>query len=503
MALDILPPRQGGTGAATLEGAPLTVGDITDTLAAHITAAKTVISTADPRFLGGSKPDCTAQGVGTDLAPILQAAFDYGVTTYGNGFTVEVPVGPYRWATPVTLNGQGARNVTLRVLGQITPDATAMRCCSLVNMHKLKLAASIDEGGRFAGWGETLPWYCDYSATEDVVSAGGQEMFCIDGVNGYEVDLDAYGYAGRLLRVTDSQTSGRPPTTAIKGRIKTTRNLDFSKSRTAQSIWADPGTNTGQGNLGCLDFLCNDFDAFPPVFRDWNDVKINVVDAAYLYSGMAFRGCHVVQLPDLYVGDLDGRAPNVYHASFTSSASRGCANVQIGVARFLNSGNGILVSDCAGEMNLGEVYHYSTDAYPHGTTIEINNTPDVRGRAFVNHDGGTVVYVHGAGCSNINLDVLAQVQHTGNPVFISSDVPGPVRLSGKIAGVAAGYSCVLSQSTGYVALRDLDLKKGSGVHLNLPASNNTVWESGSYDGGSIAYAGSTPVYVDTNKVRAV
>jgi hypothetical protein len=459
------------------------------------------INTANPVF--GSVADCTGQGIGTDLAPKLKAAFDYGVATFGNGFTIEVPHGRYRWATPIVLDGQGARNVTIRILGVITTDNVAMRACTFKNMHKLRVEAAFDEGGRFIDWNATLPWYCDYSTTEDVVAAGGQEAFCFDGTNDYEIDINAYGYAGRVVRVTDSHVAGSAPTSAIKGRLKTTRNLDFSKSRTAQAIWADPGTNSGQGNFGNLDLLCNDFDAYPPVFRDWNDIKIGEIDSAYYTAGPIFRGCQVVTLASVYVGEMDKRNAAAWHVTFTSSASRSSGLIQLGIVKLLSSGNGLLLDSCTGQVDVGSIFYYSNDAFPHGTVLEINNTPNVRGKVFADHDGGGVVYIHGAASANIELDVQTTVQHSTNVVFIASDATGPIHLSGLISGASAGNAAIASLSSAYIALSNMKLKKGAGDHLILGPGNNVIWESGSYDGGAPSYQNAAVAYLDTNKVRAV
>lgn len=458
------------------------------------------VSTADPRFAGGSKPDCTAQGVGTDLAPCVLAAWNYAVATYGHGFVVEVPPGAYRWATPIVLNGLGMRNGELRIIGQITPDAVAMRCCTLSNLSKFRLSARVDRGGRFKGAADPNAFYCDYGAVADVVSAGGQEMFCIDGVFDYTVDLSAYGYAGRLIRITDSHTPTYPATGAIKGRIATARDLDFSRARVPQSLWADPGTNVGQGNFGNLDLLNNDFDVWPPVFVDWNDIKILEIDAAYAKSGPEFRGCVVVTLPSVYVGDLDSRDSAAYHLAFRRSATRGCAAVQCETVKLLNSSNGVLVDGPDAQISLGNIYHYSSDQFPHGTVLRVINAPDISATLHVDHDGGAALYASGPNTKRLNISFNVSAKHNTNLILIDGDVAGPINFSGRISGVGGGYSGIASGSLAYMALDNMILIRGDGSHMILPSGNKVVWSSGAHD-GPIAYGNANvAAYVNPSQV---
>jgi hypothetical protein len=343
-----------GSPAFTQDG----VGAVTRSWSSKL---KEIVSVTD----FGAVANCTGQGVGTDVIPAIKKAVDHLIANIGDGGKIILPPGRYRASTSEVLNLNGLKFVELDFQGVITPDSTAMTVLTIENAQSLTLKASIHEGGIFNGWLAAQPFGpCDYSTTRNAAAAGGQEMFLLRGLLDYTVELEAFSYAGRVLRTDERSNAAHPITMAIKGKISTRRNVsDLSKPRVAQSLWAEGGTaNPNIGNWGSLDRIVCDFDQYGPVWNRLNDIEIGIIDAAFANAGPTFQGCIVVTGNIWYVGDTDGGAGS-RHVQFVPKDGIKCSSVRIAALKFLNKGPGLYMEQVTNSSiaasslgtNLGDV----------------------------------------------------------------------------------------------------------------------------------------------------
>ncbi|TCP87288.1 hypothetical protein C8J31_105150 [Rhizobium sp. PP-CC-2G-626] len=369
-----------------------------------------------------------------------------------------------------------------------------MRLLTFRNGADLKLSAYAFEGGRFAGYGAAAPFFVDYATVADVVAGGGQEFICIQGVTGVDLDLKSFGYAGRLLRTAKGAT-GHPRTGGMRGTVTTTRNPDLSKARTAQSIWADYGTDTGVGYWGTLDRITDDFAAYGPVWIGLNDIMIKTMDCAYGVSGPIFRGCAVVKGDLWYIGDIDGN-PSGYHAVFEKSGSIPCVAVDVKSMTFLTAANGVLLDSVSDFRS--SISHYGA-GLTYGTILESRNSKDVDVVLKGGDAGSSLAYIHGAQTGDHDLCVTATTGTNSNSVFIAEDVPAEsvFHIWAHLNGLPAGQSGIIVGTTATVVIDNGDFKgdADSSCITITQNPNNVKFLSGKKRGPCALYGGFTPSYV--------
>ena len=449
----------------------------------------------------GCFPDCVGQGTGTDVMPAIEAAIKYAVANVGHGATITLEDGRYRGATPRVVNLAGLHFITLNLKGCITPDFVAMALLTIRNGFDLKLRADIMQGGVFYGYGVALPFGVDYSNTANVIAAGGQEAFRLEGIGGCDLDLRAFGYAGRLLRTTGNGNASFPRTGGMRGTIFTTRNSDLSKARTAQSLWADQIGNTdggevGIGYWGTLERITNDFDGYGPVWRGLNDIMIGHIDAAYGISGPVFQGCSVVKLGKAYVGDLDGWSSGRYHLAFISLGGAHCHDITIDEAHFLNGGDGLNLENVRGCNIL--VKHAGAGA-PGGTVCRVRDTIDGNIHAIARDSINCIVDMDGL-CDKIDLVVENTQPCNSNAVLLLNGISASaiIRVKARLH-VSSPWSGIGIVTNAYILI-DADLigpAGASGITIQTPATagNRTRLLSGTTQGGMATFGGFQPQFI--------
>lgn len=433
----------------------------------------------------GAIPDCTGQGIGTDVTPAILAAVNHAITTYGDGCRVDLPAGRYRASTPAILDLAGKRHVTLNFIGTITTDSTPMTFLTLRDGYDVKLVANFLEGGIFAGWLAPNPFVVDYTVVADAPTGGGQEAIKIQGVFGCEVDLRAYGYAGRLMRTTEKVSVDHPQTGAISGFVETGRNFDFSMARCAQSLYCDAGTSPGAGNWGALDRLAIDFDYYAPVWENLNDIEIATLDSAFAISGPIFRGCVVVKGNDWYVGDVDlADLTQGRHVIFTDSPARGSQSIDVTRMRFLNKGTGLYLNNV---FNIHTSIEYSAgSSLAFTSALEANNTVNADIRVVGEGYGARLVYITGASTNCVTLRVAEQNFVASDHVIgISGEVTGVVSLLNPILDYAASDKArIRVLGSGLVFIADPVFLGNSGYLFDITQAGNQVYVSGGVRAGT-------------------
>jgi hypothetical protein len=432
----------------------------------------------------GAVPDCTGQGVGTDVIPAIQAAVTEALSLYGNGATVCLLPGRYRAATAAILDFGGGRNVTLDLQGAITPDSTSMTVMKLRNATCFTLTANILEGGIFNGWSDPNPYGAatdDYYTTADVVSLGGQQMFQIEGIFDYEVNIRAHAYAGRVLRTTKPANVSHPPTGAIKGAIYTGRSNDTNEPRTCQALWADYDTTVGQGNWGGLREIVADFDYWGPVWTDLNDIEVDKIDAAYARSGVELRGCVVVEGDNWYIGTVDTNSSN-NHFAFIQSANRACQHARVTKIRGLNAGT-ILYADGLQHFSFPHVNAQGSAVYTDAVHLKNAQFGDVGVDAF---SGGRIVFVEGSSAGEIWISPVSYGTMTGDHIQIDSTVLGNVYIrDAHLAVAAAGKSLIkVDSASAKVFIIDAELSSNTGNIFDISSASNNVYVNGGRVSGS-------------------
>lgn len=446
----------------------------------------------------GAVPDCTAQGVGTDVAPAIASAIAYAVSL-GNGARVTLAPGSYRWASAQTFNLSGTRGLVVDLQGSIVTDATAMVCALFRNGYDLTINANFRTGGRFAGWAQAAPFYADYTARE-VVSSGGQEAVKLDGVFGVTLNLKGFAYAGRLLRTTHRSDASFPNTGAIKGNVQTKRSLVLSEPRCAQAIYADDGSTVGTGNWGHLDTLVSDFDYWGPWWVELNDIHITYWDAAYAI-GPTFAGTVVVLGDTWYIGAIDASGNGGHHIRFKASdGGRKWSGVNVGKMVFLDKQNGLLLADGSTDrenFNCPVISVIASTSNAYNSGIVVNNCPKVRANIYATGQGSNLGYIAGALSDDIELGLYGE-NITSNAFFINAEIPATakIRLHGKIKGVPGGFSCLLINTQAMVRV-EMDLESEAGSLMTIGNATNKVY----WIGGSIKGAAGT--YGNTNRPLVV
>jgi hypothetical protein len=312
--------------------------------------------------------------------------------------------------------------VTLDFAGSITTDPSAMTVFTFVNGFDVRVNATMLEGGIFDGWEADRPYRANYLDSADVARDGGQEAICIQGVFGCELNLRAYGYAGRLLRTTERSDQSHPPTGAFSGRLETGRHSNLQKARVAQVLWADSGTEVGTGNWGSLERVVCDFDYFPPVWTNLNDIEIATFDCAFAVAGPEFRGCVVVEGNYWYIGDLDGGNPS-NHITFKPSSERQCEALRVSRMRFLNRGVGLYV-DGASRFDFS-LDHSSGHHSPLWAAAQLNDARNGSVTVTASGYGERLILIGGADSDNLRVTPIDQnFLASENMVEVSEDVHG-------------------------------------------------------------------------------
>jgi hypothetical protein len=432
----------------------------------------------------GAVPDCTGQGVGTDVIPAIQAAVTQALSLYGDGATVCLLPGRYRASTAAILDFAGAREITLDLQGSITADSTSMTVIKIRNATCFTLHANILEGGIFNGWADPNPYgaaTAAYYTTADVVASGGQQMFQIEGVFDYRVNIHAHAYAGRVLRTTKPANVSHPPTGAIKGTIFTGRSNDVTKPRTCQSLWADYDTTVGQGNWGGLTRLVADFDYWGPVWTDLNDIEINTIDAAYAVSGVEFRGCVVVEGDNWYIGTVDTNSSN-NHFAFIQSANRACQHTRVSKMRGLNAGT-IVYCDGLQHFSFPHVNAQGASVYTDAVHLKNAQYGDVSVDAY---SGGRIVFIEGASSGEIWVSPVSYGTMTADHVHIDSTVLGNIYIrDAHLAVAAAGKSLIkVDTASAKVFIIDAELSSNTGNIFDISSASNNVFVNGGRVSGS-------------------
>lgn len=445
----------------------------------------------------GALPDCTDQGIGTDVTPAIVAAISYALSTYGDGCSVVLPAGRYRAATSAVIDLQSRHNIKLDFLGSITTDNAAMSWLTLRNAYDLSINLDLFEGGVFDGWAAPSTFAIDYNTVADVVALGGQEGIRLEGVLGCDLNLRAYGYAGRMLRTTKAQP-GHPQTGGMRGSVTAIRNhtAGFSKARTFQSIYADYAGDVGVGYWGTLDRLTEDFSLYGPTWIGLNDIMISIMDCAYGINGPRFEGCVAVKGNIWYIGDIDTIGSG-YHAIFRPIGGSGarCSNINVHHMAFLNKGNGALI-DRVSQSSFSIEHIGASSAF--NTVADVTNTSKSHIKVLGAGSGATLMAVQGAETDQLFLDVENTEVTLSNSFFIQSDVPSSsvIQVRSSIVGTPAGQSSVVIATDASVSMSSDFLSSGGGSCLTITAGANKVkWVNGTKRGASTLYGGATPSYV--------
>ncbi|BCM87749.1 collagen-like protein [Methylobacterium indicum] len=477
-----------------------------DFLAARRSLGLREINAADPRFGGGMVADCTDIGTGTDNGPRLQLAVNAWIAA-GSGAALHIPSGRYRIASPVDIDLGGRIGMVFDASEAVlTTDKIPMRVLDFHNAQQLTIKARFVEGGPFAGWGSSKPYPVDYGSVAEVVEAGGQEAIRVSGVSGYTVDLTGENYAGRLLRVSRART-GEPTTGGIKGVIRTSRGVNLSKPRTAQSLFTDNGNSGFTGFWGHLDGLHNDFDSWAPVWRDVNDVAITYLDGAYGLSGPSLEGVGVFKGGIIYVGDIDGN-PSNSHLSIVPSPATGRLSSAISIDQLtmLNVGNGLRLIDpdpSARALDARMIMMVGAPSIAFSTVVALQNARGVNIGSIVGDGAGdSLLYVSGANSDDIRVGLHGKGL-TGNFALIAPEVTGQVEISGRMSDPVPGRSVIVVSGDTPVRLTSLDVSASNGASLIYltSATNQVRWVSGSKSGSSPLYAGYPPAYVEPGVSR--
>ncbi|NHT77563.1 hypothetical protein G8E10_17760 [Rhizobiaceae bacterium CRRU44] len=475
-----IPGPQGTTEFSDLEGLPSTLEGygITDgATSAQIDAiAKRAVFVTDH----GAVPDCTGQGVGTDVGPALKAAWDHAISTIGDGACIVLPQGRYRQSTPVVLDGQGRHNVSLVCEGTITPDNVAMTVIAVRNMIGFRMKASFLKGGRWNSGASSYGYYVDYSTTADVVSGGGQEAVLVQGVFDCTVDLSAFGYAGRLINVGSRIDPSHPQTGAMKGCLTTNRDHDFSKPSVAQSLWSDTSV-IGQGNWGHLDRLTCDFDVWGPVWRNWNDISVSEIDAGFHYTGPKFEGCEVCEFDNFYVGTISAPIAGAAHVSILPSTERNSSQFRSTKMRFLDHGDGLKIKN-ATSVKIGRLDGGGVGAL---TMIDIDNSQVVHIDSASLNAGERALRVTGGGSDQIYIGLNGRGTVTDNHVHVAANVGGLVVLNNlNLNQAAAGKSLVKVDGPALVFIEMPLLYSTDGNITDLAAGNKVHIRNGAVLGAA-------------------
>ena len=444
----------------------------------------------------GAVADCTGQGVGTDVIPAILAAVNHAINL-GSGTQVVLPPGRYRASTSAVLDLAGKHFVELDFQGAITPDSTAMTVLTIRNGQFITLKASVLEGGIFNGWANPSPYGpCDYATQRNAAAAGGQEMFLVQGLINFTVDLRARSYAGRLLRTDERTSVSHPYTMAIKGQIKTERNVgDLSKPRTAQSLWADGGTtNPNIGNWGSLDRLVCDFDYWGPVWKRLNDIELGTLDCAFGFTGPTFRGCIVVTGNIWYVGDTDGGSGS-RHMQFISEGGVDCAEVYVKQMLFLNKGPGLHMENVY-SARVG-VHHIGLNI---GNVATFVNCIEVQAQLSANSGtAASLCEVSGAATNLLEIQCSSKGStFSGHVVDIASSVTGIVILKPYLVNKTAARAAIKVAGAAQVRVIDPELSGTTGNIFDIASSSNNVLVY-----GGIVSTNSVTVYANSNPAAVV
>jgi hypothetical protein len=431
----------------------------------------------------GAAPDCTGQGIGTDVIPAIAAAVEQALELYGDGASVVLLPGRYRASTSAVIDLQGKKNIVIDLQGTITPDETAMTMLEFKNATGGALNASLYEGGVFNGYSDPSPYGTDqYAAVGDVVSLGGCEAFLIRGWFDCTLHLSAYGYAGRVLRTTKKVDSSHPQTGALKGWIKTMRDADHSKQRVAQSLWADTGDSSTVGNWGKLEHITADYDAWGPVWKNLNDIIIGDIDAAYQFGGPSFNGCVVVEGENWYIGDIDGNSDG-YHVSFGLSGVRASEHIRVSKLRFTNAASGLL---CDGVLN-AKFPDIRTSGSDFTELVTLNNCQNVEAAAYAS-DGARIFNVAGAFTNNVTIKPYSFGTLTDDQVTIASDVTQFVFIEKPILkDAASGKSLIKIGGAAIIFVLDPEFNSNTGNMLDIASSSNNVYMFGGRFNGSSGF----------------
>jgi hypothetical protein len=441
----------------------------------------------------GAVPDCTGQGVGTDVIPAIQAAVTEALALYGNGATICLLPGRYRASTSAVLDLGGKYNVTLDLQGRITSDTGARVVLTVQNGINATVNVDAMEGGIFNGWGDPAPFgTTSFMTADDIPAAGGQTFLRLRGLLNYKVNARAWAYAGRFVQIEPRSDVSHPQTQAAKLNIETSRNVqDTSKARTAQSLYAFGLATSGIGNWGQAERITNDFDYYPPKWRDWNDIEVGTFDTAYASGGPEFEGCIEVHLGYAYIGDIDGTSTGK-HLSFKPSATRPTRKIFVDQAEFLNAGYGLyLESVTRGRFVVGYEGTGCKDL------VEIYNCVDVEVDAL-GAGGERLGYLHGASLSNCKLIARSSTAFTDNTIYIHSDVGGFVDLETTLVNATSGKAHIAIASTSAVIVVNNNiLSAASGANLfDLQSTNNVMLFGGRITGSATTFkSGNSPISV--------
>ena len=422
----------------------------------------------------GAVADCTGQGVGTNVIPAIKKAVDHLKANIGDGGKIILPPGRYRASTSEVLDLNGLKYVELDFQGVITPDSTAMTVLTIQNAQSLTLKASVHEGGIFNGWLAAQPYGpCDYSTTRDAAAAGGQEMFLLRGLLDYTVELEAFSYAGRVLRTDERSNAAHPITQAIKGKISTRRNVyNLSSPRVAQALWAEGGTsNPNIGNWGSLDRIVCDFDQYGPVWNRLNDIEIGIIDAAFSTAGPTFQGCIVVTGNIWYVGDTDGGAGS-RHVQFVPKDGIKCSSVKVAAIKFLNKGPGLYM-----EQVTNSSVKVSSLGSNFGDVLTLIDCEDVGAVVSASGTGSRLCTISGSLTNRLDIKAYSNnATFSDNIIDIASTVSGssPIVVCPWLANRTAGKAAIKVGGSAILTINDPQLSGTAGNIFDIASASNNV-----------------------------
>lgn len=454
----------------------------------------------------GIAADCTSVGVGTDDSAALQAALNDWKAA-GHGSVLVVPGGNKRLASGVSIDLDGLKFMEIRIEGSITPDATAMKVMRFRNAFDISIKAKALDGGCYVSGGANGGYLANYETTDDVVSAGGQEFIEIRSIDNYTVDLVGSNYAGRLLAVrrVSGDYPDEPVTAFAHGKVRTTRQNDPTKPRCAQALWGY-NTDAFTGAFGGLDYMNMDFDYFPPVWTDFNDISLGYMEGAFATNGPHFKGCQMIQGTLWYIGDVDGNPSNA-HIWIGPSATRLSAQVDVDKVTGLNAGTIVKLVDLDTNYRsrFGSINAIGSSGNAYTAAFHVDNCANVSANIYGNNHGGKLAYIEGGASDIIQLNVEGNGL-SEDFVHFAADFGGTAVVNGVARNPASGKSLVkVEAGVAVVDAAYLIAGANNGFVFDVPSSNAVRWLGGlgSLTGAGALYKNGHSPSVVTELVRGV
>ena len=307
----------------------------------------------------GAKLDGT-----TDDAEALRRAF----RAVGATGKIVVPAGGrLRLASTVTLNLGGERGFSLVCDSPVVADSGIGNAIEIVNGFPKFIDVLFQGGGKLADYRQADP-------------EGADQGLYLRGIRGGEIKVKAYGYKGRVIRVTKEQL-GEPKSSMLYfSNIETGDHTDPC----GQAWYMD-----GYSAFGLIGRAWVFWDKYGPIFNGLHDLTINDIEGGWRSgtNGLRFEGCSAVHIGKLALGD---ETQTVDLLTFTMNARRKrWHNVHVEEAFLLKGKRGVVIehSDDEGYIH-GNFYSKITKEA--GMTVTDVKKFDLKHTSYNDHTGVVV-----------------------------------------------------------------------------------------------------------------